>query len=184
MRSQIRTLIENIIPVDALEAEHQSQVLGWIDSGAGLFRVEKPATPSPHLVSYFVVFDAQANQILLVDHKKAQLWLPSGGHVEPDEHPKITAEREALEELNLKANFLFEKPIFVTVTETVGLTAGHIDVSLWYVLKHNSADPLNFDEDEFNQIKWFDLDKIPFEKAEPHLKRFIKKLTYAKISAS
>ncbi|WP_198139660.1 NUDIX domain-containing protein [Candidatus Orientia mediorientalis] len=43
--------------------------------------------------------------MLLVDHKKALLWLPSGGHVEIAEDPKTTIERECLEELNVTADF-------------------------------------------------------------------------------
>ena len=39
--------------------------------------------------------------VLLVNHINAGLWLPPGGHVEPDEHPAQTASREALEELGI-----------------------------------------------------------------------------------
>lgn len=176
MRSEILSLIENIDPFDELEAEHRLKALKWINSGRGLFRLQKPATPDPHLVSYFVLFDSNARKILLVDHKQAQLWLPSGGHVEPNEHPKATVERECLEELGITANFLFDEPIFITITKTVGLTAGHTDVSLWYVLRGDSGKPINFDQDEFHTVNWFELDRLPFDRAEPHLKRFTLKL--------
>jgi 8-oxo-dGTP pyrophosphatase MutT (NUDIX family) len=49
-----------------------------------------------HLVSYVVLRD-QYGRILLVDHVNAGLWLPPGGHVEPDEDPEVTARREARE---------------------------------------------------------------------------------------
>ena len=176
MRSEIRTIIESINPLDALEEAHRAQALAWIDSGAGLFRVQKPATPDPHLVSYFIVFDRVVGRILLVDHKNAQLWLPSGGHVEPNEHPKVTVEREVVEELNMQASFLSEMPLFITVTPTVGVTAGHIDVSLWYVLLGDAATPIQFDEHEFFGVCWFDPDEIPYERADPHLRRFVMKL--------
>lgn len=180
MRHQIDALVENLNPFDELEAEHQQQALKWIRSGKGLFRTQKPATPSPHLVSYFVLFDSQSNEILLVDHKKAQLWLPSGGHVEPNEHPRTTVERECIEELAITANFLFDAPLFITVTETVGLTAGHTDVSLWYVLRGNAADPIAFDQEEFWSVRWFAFDQIAFHRADPHLKRFTNKLNLLK----
>jgi len=54
---------------------------GWIDSGAQIFRLMKPETPDPHLVAYFLLLDPAQKKVLLVDHKKAGLWLPSGGHV-------------------------------------------------------------------------------------------------------
>lgn len=177
MRSQIRSIVESLIPFDELEAGHRTWVLEWIGSGAGLFRVRKPATPSPHLVSYFVVVDRETSKLLLVDHKNACLWLPSGGHVEPDEHPRVTIEREALEELRVEASFLFDAPLFMTVTDTVGLTAGHTDVSLWYVLMGDSSAPMTFDDAEFLSVRWFTPEEIPYERADPHLQRFVQKLS-------
>src|SRR5215203_4474205 len=97
MRAAIRSELESIHPLDALEVKHQSEALAWVDSGAPLFRTAKPATPPKHLVSYFAVVDGEG--ILLVDHKNAQLWLPPGGHVEEGEHPRATVAREVREEL-------------------------------------------------------------------------------------
>lgn len=114
--------------------------------------------------------------MLLVDHKQARLWLPTGGHVEIDEDPKETVKRECVEELNSEVEFYFADPIFITSTVTVGLTAGHTDVSLWYVLKGNHQGYYEFDLGEFNDIRWFGLDEIPFETSDPHMRRFVKKL--------
>ncbi len=84
----------------------------WIDSGAGLFCISKPATPDPHLVCYFLLLDPMQKKLLLVDLKKAGLWLPPGGHVEENEHPREAVKREILEELNVEADFLFHDPFF------------------------------------------------------------------------
>ncbi len=83
MREQIRAELTAICPFDGLEREQVESALAWVDSGVGLCWVEKPAVPRKHLVSYFVVVDG--DWILLVDHKNARLWLPTGGHVEPGE---------------------------------------------------------------------------------------------------
>lgn len=117
----------------------------------------------------------------MVDHKKAELWLPPGGHVEPGEHPKETVIRESKEELGIEAEFLFEEPLFLTVTNTVGNVIQHTDVSLWYVLKADFNDRLTYEENEFNQIQWFGIDEIPFDKSDPHLKRFIEKMNLTMI---
>ena len=93
LREAIQREVTAIEPLDDVEAEHRADVLAWLASGAPLCRVRKPAMPRKHLVSYFAVMDGDS--ILLVDHRDAGLWLPSGGHVEPEEHPRDTVRREA-----------------------------------------------------------------------------------------
>ena len=176
IRENIHHLISAIIPYDDVEQEHINDTRLWIESGAPIFRVQKPDVPNKHLVSYFVLFDEVHEKILLCDHKKALLWLPAGGHVEIDEDPKTTASRECLEELNVTADFWSPHPLFLTQALTVGLTAGHTDVSLWYVLKGDSNKAYEFDQSEFNDIRWFRLDEIPHDKSDPHMRRFIEKL--------
>lgn len=172
----IEEIVQSISAFDEIEQQHIVETLTWIRSGAPLFRVEKPATPPKHLVSYFVLIDEGARKILLVDHKKAQLWLPSGGHVEPEEHPAVAVTRECFEELGITAEFWQESPLFITSTQTVGLTAGHTDVSLWYVLKGDHLQTYTFDQEEFNSIRWFDFDEIPYDRTDPHMARFMAKL--------
>ena len=174
MRAEIRQEIALINPLDDAEREDKADVLAWIDSGVEICRLEKPATPPKHLISYFAVVDG--DHILLVDHLNAELWLPTGGHVEPGEHPKTTALREAKEELGIEGEFLYDGPLFLTVTETIGKTAGHTDVSIWYVLRGHRDAEIVFDATEFQTIRWFDKDDVPLERSDKHMERFLKKL--------
>jgi len=174
MRAEIREEVELIRPLDKLERESKLDLLAWIDSGAELCRLEKPATPPKHLISYFAVVDD--DHLLLVDHINAELWLPTGGHVDPGEHPRDTALREAEEELSIEGEFLKEGPIFVTVTETVGKTAGHTDVSLWYVLRGDRKVDLDFDDSEFHEVRWFHKNDVPLDRTDKHMSRFLQKL--------
>lgn len=176
LRKKIQCLISSMKPLDSIEKEHIHFALNWIESGNEIFRIEKPATPDTHLVSYFVIASPEMNRILLVDHKKAELWLPPGGHVDPGEDPKETVKREAKEELGIDAEFLFDEPLLLTITKTVGNVARHTDVSLWYLLKGDPSQVLDYDRNEFHQIRWFGIDEIPFEKSDPHMKRFIEKM--------
>lgn len=173
---QIKGILNSIVPFDKKEEEHLLFAKEWVNSGAGIFRLIKPATPDPHLVAYFLLLDPVQKKILLVDHKKAGLWLPAGGHVELDEHPEETVKREILEELSVHADFLLQNPFFLTVTKTVGQTAGHTDVSLWYLLKGSVNQTYHFNEEEFCQIRWFLPSDVSYEHADPHMKRCIEKL--------
>jgi len=176
MEQIVAEIISGIIPSDDIEFQHIQETLAWIQSGAPIFRLQKPDIPPKHLVSYFILLDEITQKVLLVDHKKAQLWLPAGGHVEPDEHPRDSVIRECLEELGIPAAFWSTAPVFLTSTITVGQTAGHTDVSLWYVLKGDQNVPYFFDPDEFNSIRWFDFNNLPYERSDPHMRRFVKKL--------
>lgn len=179
MRATIQKLISFINPFDKLEEDHITNTIKWINSGEEIFRIEKPAIPPKHLVSYIVLIDKEKKKTLLMEHINAGLWLPSGGHVELNEHPKDTVKREILEELNLKADFISDTPFFITQTETVNIGAGHTDVSLWYILKGNSDAEISYDKNEFNGYKWFDYDEIlsmNINKLDPHMHRFVEKL--------
>lgn len=175
VRDKILDLVININPYDPLEKQHINDTVAWINSDEQIFRISKPDNPNKHLVSYFVMFDQAKEKILLVDHKKAELWLPSGGHVEIDEDPADTVTRECMEELSVAAEFWSTKPIFITQTVTVGKTAGHTDVSLWYVIKGNSNIEYDFDQEEFSSVKWFGLDEVPYGRSDPHMERFVSK---------
>ncbi len=181
VQKQILADVSAIRPCDELEAAHQADTLRWAESGVNIFRIEKPNKPAKHLVAYFALVDPEHRSLLLGDHIKAQLWLPSGGHVELNELPAATVVREAKEELAIEATFLWElqAPLFVTVTQTVGLTAGHTDVSLWYVLRGSVHQRLAFDRSEFTDMAWFTFDEIQQlhpALLDPHMQRFTSKL--------
>jgi 8-oxo-dGTP diphosphatase len=177
----VLSAIDDIITFDELEYLHLQEVKNWINSGAPIFRISKPDNPPKHLVSYIVPYDAAANSILLTDHTKAHLWLPSGGHVEIDEDPKQTVLREAKEELGIEATFhpMFgNKPAFITVTPTIGY-GEHTDVSLWYIVYGLKDQIINFDKREMNSTKWFGLDEIlamEINIFDPHTHRFVHKI--------
>jgi 8-oxo-dGTP pyrophosphatase MutT (NUDIX family) len=174
MREQIRAEVEGIEPGDEQESRTKQDVLRWIDSGVELCRRERPATPPRHLVSYFMLVDG--DHVMLVDHINAMLWLPTGGHVEPGEHPRMAAVREAKEELGIDAELLRPEPLFITSTFTVGKTAGHTDVSLWYVMRGSREQELEFAASEFHSIRWFHRDRVPLDRSDPEMERFLRKL--------
>ena len=180
-KSAIRGDIASITLYDRLEKEQIADALAWIDSGANIFRIEAPDKPPKHLVAYFVLIDPEHQSMLLGDHIKAQLWLPSGGHVALNELPSETVRREAEEELHMPAVFLNGRltPFFLTQAQTVGLVPGHIDVSLWYLLRGNMHLALNFDRREFADMAWFSFQEILDSHPaifDPHMQRFTKKL--------
>lgn len=162
---------------DTLERQQLQQARDWVASGVELCRLHKPATPAQHLVSYFVLDDGQ--QLLLVDHHNAGLWLPTGGHVDPGEHPRATVQRELQEELGMALPGPVGPPLMLTISTTVGRTAGHTDVSLWYRVPARRDQPLHWDRSEFADVRWFAFDALPLARCEPQLARYVSRLRTA-----
>jgi 8-oxo-dGTP pyrophosphatase MutT (NUDIX family) len=181
-RAHLIDLLERIDPFDEKEVTHLDFAKDWAGSGAGLYRVRKPDVPKIHLVSYFVVVNPRQGELLLVDHRGAGLWLPPGGHVEPDDaDPWATVQRECPEELFIEAQPMEATktaPFFATVTETRG-AGTHTDVSLWYVVQADADDITDYDGQEFGGIRWATLQQILDAQPEildPHLPRAVAKL--------
>ncbi len=169
----VHDVVSAVVPCDDLEAAHRADTLAWLESTDDVFRRVKPATPPRHLVSYVVLADADA--VLLVDHINAGLWLPPGGHIEPDEHPVETARRELAEELGVVGAKVEEQPAFLTVTRTIGIDAGHTDVSLWFIAAGRREQPLTIDRREFRAARWWSLaeaDAAQTNAVDPHFARF------------
>ena len=184
-RARLLALVGAIEPWDALERTHLEETTRWIAGGAPLYRLRKPDVPAMHLVSYFVVLDDTRGQLLLVAHRKAGLWLPAGGHVEPGEDPWATVVRECREELGIEAvasPVTGERPLFLTVTRTRGQGA-HTDVSLWYLLDAGADTITSYDHSEFDAIRWLTDGQVldePDELLDPHMHRFTRKLRHVR----
>lgn len=183
-RGALHQLVSTLASHDEREAVDRQDALNWIVSDAPLYRIQKPDIPPKHLVSYFAIIDPVSRKILLQDHLLAKLWLPAGGHVEPDEDPAAAALRECEEELGFAATFLGErKPHFITVTVTNG-QGEHTDVSLWYVLKASEDTPLTIEPGKFAEVRWWGLDEVldsPIHLFDPNMHRFIRKIQAASL---
>ncbi|WP_225728739.1 MULTISPECIES: NUDIX hydrolase [unclassified Nocardia] len=177
----IAEIVCGIEPFDALECEHIARTLRWLDATDDVFRRAKPATPPRHLVTYAVLVDPDGRAVLLGLHRLAGLWLPTGGHVEPGEHPLAAARRETLEELGIEPDFgvVGTAPLFLTITTTVGIDAGHEDVSLWYVVRGDRTREYRLDPREFDDGRWWDIDRFAVPESDPHFGRFLGKLEAA-----
>ncbi|WP_329431240.1 NUDIX domain-containing protein (plasmid) [Streptosporangium sp. NBC_01495] len=181
-RSAVRELVVSVQPHDPQEAADQAWILAWIDSGAQLWRVEKPATPPHHLVVYTILFDEPTRSIMIVYHLLAQAWLFPGGHSDDLENPRSTAWRELAEELQIQPPFhpvRGDDPIFLTVTQTRG-PGTHTDVTMWFLFLADRDEAVVPDLGEFREVRWVPLDdraSWPEGVFDPALERFLDKLT-------
>ncbi len=65
--------------------------------------MRESATSRDFTVAVFVV---RAGHVILHQHRKLGIWLPPGGHIEPDELPDDAARREVLEETGIAVDLV------------------------------------------------------------------------------
>ena len=173
-------LVESVDPIDVIERAHRATALQWLASTDDIFRRVKPATPYWHLVCYTPLIDPDSEQSLMVDHIQAGLWLPPGGHVEPNEHPVHAAQREVHEEVGLEVQLDPDalRPDFITITKTRELASSHYDVCLWFSLMVQCDAALTIDGREFTRMKWWpdqEVAEMDSSRLDPHYHRFLSK---------
>ena len=109
------------------------------------------------------------NKVLLVHHKKLNLWLPAGGHIDKDETPDEALTREIKEETGIKIEILNKNdmPIEGNVKENLGVpfhanvhsVGDHEHCCLFYICKALNPEKLEINK-ELKNFKWFSDDEL------------------------
>lgn len=108
-----------------------------------------------HYCAFFLPYDRASQQIYLGHHKKANDWIPPGGHIEPCETPIDTAIREMQEELDTVITPDQLEPFALSVKPINRPESGcmtHYDV--WYLV-NTPVQPFKYLETEYYDAGWF-----------------------------
>jgi ADP-ribose pyrophosphatase YjhB (NUDIX family) len=124
--------------------------------------IAQPALTRDFTVATFVVM---ADRILLLWHRKLQMWLPPGGHIEPNELPDDAAVREVAEEAGIEVTLVGERGVAVDQPRQLvrpsgiqleSIYPGHEHIDLIYVAV--PVDPARSEvvrNEESEAIGWF-----------------------------
>lgn len=110
-----RQLIETYQPIDVVSTEYKRQFLSLIERFPTHFanRYNYDISLPGHMTAQGVVYHPKKRAIALMHHKKLDLWVGPGGHIDrEDASPDVAARREALEEMGLRDLFLAEAAPF------------------------------------------------------------------------
>ncbi|HEX6160523.1 MAG TPA: NUDIX domain-containing protein, partial [Thermoanaerobaculia bacterium] len=86
-------------PADELEGSHRVKMVNLLTSAAADPFSRAHFAPGHFTASVYIIDDG--GRLLLHHHRRLNLWLQMGGHVEPEEHPHTAALREGAEESGL-----------------------------------------------------------------------------------
>ena len=147
----VLNLIDELESAEAYDTKLAKMVRERISAG----KLTRAENPPDHFCAFFLPIHQESKSIYLVHHKKAQDWIPPGGHIELNEHPVDTVIRESQEELGLSVTPKQVKPFFVD----------YIDISnpgrvcqrhyhIWYALQ-TDIEQYRWDTKEFYNAGWF-----------------------------
>ena len=159
MRALIRDSIRARTPVDERERRSIGAFIDHFDRLAEPF--SEHADPV-HVTGSAIVVSERG--VVLHLHKRMNLWLQPGGHIEPGETPWDAARREAEEETGLAVEFA-PGPAGATAAPNPPLAhvdvhagpRGHTHLDLRYILFARPDDPAP-PPGESQDVRWFDWD--------------------------
>jgi len=166
----LREQIERIDPVDEREARSIVEVvdrLTWPGRPFSESENDHHVTASAFVVS--------SRGVILHRHRRLQIWLQPGGHVDDGESPEDAARRETLEETGLVAHHL--EPVNLFHVDVHPGPRGHTHYDLRYVLVAPPLDP-SPSAGESPEVFWFDFSSASLRCA-PDLSPVLAKLSRA-----
>ncbi|MFA6354466.1 MAG: NUDIX domain-containing protein [Candidatus Paceibacterota bacterium] len=121
--------------------------------GKGAFTRDE--NPQSHFCTYFFPHNVENKKVFIVHHRKANLWVSPGGHIDKGEGILETLNREINEELGVE-NFFKETPMpflfTITLIENrIRSCKTHFDI--WYLMNTDGSN-FNVDPKEFYDTKW------------------------------
>lgn len=153
LRSQVRASVARRQPVDEHEKTSIQRFLVDLD------RLDHPFTEGAditHVTGSSIVIGPRG--LLLHLHKRAQIWLQPGGHIDHGELPWEGAVRETWEETGIAAVHPNGQPRLIHV-DAHEAPKGHFHLDLRYLLIGPDADPAP-PAGESQQVRWY-----PWEEA-------------------
>lgn len=150
MRAAVREAVRARRPVDARERGALAEFVESFDRLAEPFDEHADRV---HVTGSAIVVGDRG--VVLHLHKRMNLWLQPGGHLDPGETPWDAARREANEETGLPVSFATgeaEPPLLHVDVHAGPRTHRHLD--LRYLMHAPAVDPAP-PEDESQQVRWF-----------------------------
>lgn len=143
-------------PADELERSHRAKMVNLLTSAAEPFSRGHFA-PGHFTASVYIIDDA--GRLLLHHHRRLNLWLQMGGHLENGEHPEAAALREGIEESGL-ADLELAPGIFDLDIHRIPAGRGepdhdHFDVR--YLARTRHPEAITIDRGESNDLAWVTL---------------------------
>ena len=146
----IVTVLQSHRGVDAREEESIARFLAVVPTLAQPCSEE---ADSSHVTASAIVVSDDGHKVALHLHKRLNMWLQPGGHIDAGETPAQGALREAIEETGLPVRHHADNGVFFHVDVHPG-PKGHTHYDLRYLVRSPEVEPAPL-EGESQQVAWF-----------------------------
>jgi 8-oxo-dGTP pyrophosphatase MutT (NUDIX family) len=116
------------------------------------------------------------NKTLFVHHRKLDMWLPVGGHIDPNETFDDAIKREIKEETNLDVELMgnsgltpaahVKKILALPFDINLHSVGDHDHCCIFYLCKALNPEELKFRESELKNVKWLarkEISQVPLD---------------------
>lgn len=107
-----------------------------------------------HFCAFIVPIHRPSESVYIGHHIKADIWIPPGGHIEPDEDPVETVIREAGEEIQYTPDHAQIRLFDFTIVPIDGRPDCKTHYNLWYLIDMPEKVEFKYDTREFYQAGW------------------------------
>ncbi|MFQ3232024.1 MAG: 8-oxo-dGTP pyrophosphatase MutT (NUDIX family) [Reinekea sp.] len=176
VESQDKTLqlLDQYTPSDALEAEAHAFIRNFVTQQPRYWARD---TLEGHLTASAWITNKDQSKAVLLHHKKLDIWVQPGGHVDDEDKTLAQASmREAMEETGLTDLAFHQYGIFDLDVHAIPERKNepkhwHLDVRFWLVANNET---LNINE-ESNDLKWLSREEIEVLTQEESVLRMVRK---------
>ena len=176
-KQSIYTLTQNYLSKYP-EDSHALHILEFLDNYENFWQRDNSYG---HITSSAWVVNETRDKVLLTHHKKLDIWIQLGGHIEAEDNTIYeTCERELREESGLKEFKLLSNEIFDIDVHKFPLSANgfpeHFHLDIRFLFQGNSDEKINFDLLESNEVVWIPINEVENYQNARSVMRMLEKL--------
>lgn len=180
LANEIREIIlPNVESVSADDIDVGILARERLNANTGLTKDDDPLS---HFCVYFAGYDPNEHELFLGHHKKANLWLFNGGHIDANETTSIAVKREIGEEwgVDVPDEIIGGAQLLTTtnINNPPQVCKTHFEIWYFIPLSKNTFSPKkSILEKEFYNMDWFPVDKAMRIAIDPNTRLGIGKIS-------
>jgi 8-oxo-dGTP pyrophosphatase MutT (NUDIX family) len=176
IKEDLIKLLKDYEPDDLDEQKSKDRILSFVYNSDNFISRENAVG---HITGAAWIVSKDRKKVLLTHHKKLDMWLQLGGHVDSDEHILETALREAREESGLTTLKCLSDKIFdvdVHLFPKKGEVDAHYHFDIRFLFEADENEELHRQKSESKGMKWIALDEVSEYAKEDTILRMTSKI--------